>query len=185
MTKASTRIGVRRVGRFASGVALAVAAAAALLVLAPALLGWERYAIVSGSMSGTYDQGSLVLADVVPVAGLRVGDVITYMPPAGDHLITHRIAWTGRDDSGRRIFRTKGDANPIADPWTFRLDRPTQARVRFGVPYAGHALSALGRRDVRMFVIALPALLIAGFSLSRLWRQLGAEAERRALEGAA
>jgi hypothetical protein len=35
-----------------------------------------------------------------------------------------------------------------------------------------------------MFVIALPALLIAGFSLSRLWRQLGAEAERRALEGA-
>jgi hypothetical protein len=54
-----------------------------------------------------------------------------------------------------------------------------------GVPYAGYALSALGRRDVRMFVIALPALLIAGFSLSRLWRQLGAEAERRAVEGAA
>jgi hypothetical protein len=38
---------------------------------------------------------------------------------------------------------------------------------------------------VRMFVIALPALLIAGFSLSRLWRQLGAEAERRAAEGTA
>jgi signal peptidase I len=184
MNKAGTRNGVRRVGRFACGAALAVAAVAALLVLAPALLGWERYAIVSGSMTGTYDQGSLVLADVVPVADLRVGDVITYMPPAGDHLITHRIAWTGRDDAGRRIFRTKGDANPIADPWTFRLDRPTQARVRFGVPYAGYALSALGRRDVRMFVIALPALLIAGFSLSRLWRQLGAEAQRRALEGA-
>ena len=184
MNQASTRIGVRRVGRFASGAALAVAAVAALLVLAPALLGWERYAIVSGSMSPAFDEGSLVLADVVPVADLRVGDVITYMPPAGDHLITHRIAWIGRDDAGRRIFRTKGDANPIADPWTFRLDRPTQACVRAGVPYAGYALSALGRRDVRMFVIALPALLIAGFSLSRLWRQLGAEAERRALEAA-
>jgi signal peptidase len=184
MNRAGTRTGVRRVGRFASGAALAVAAVGALLVLAPALLGWERYAIVSGSMTGTYDQGSLVLADVVPVADLRVGDVITYVPPAGDHLITHRIAWIGRDDAGRRIFRTKGDANPIADPWTFRLDRSTQARVQFGVPYAGYGLSALGRRDVRMFVIALPALLIAGFSLSRLWRQLGAEAQRRALEGA-
>jgi signal peptidase I len=182
MNTAGTRTGVRRVGRFASCAALAVAAVAALLVLAPALIGWERYAIVSGSMTGTYDEGSLVLDEVVPVADLRVGDVITYMPPAGDHLITHRIAWTGRDQQGRRIFRTKGDANPIADPWTFRLDRPTQARVRVGVPYAGHALSALGRRDVRMFVIALPALLIAGFSLSRLWRQLGAEAKRRALE---
>jgi signal peptidase I len=168
-----------------SGAALAVAAFAALLVLAPALIGWERYAIVSGSMSGTYDQGSLVLADVVPVADLKVGDVITYTPPAGDHLVTHRISWIGHDDAGRRIFRTKGDANPVADSWTFRLDRPTQARVRVGIPYAGHALSALGRRDVRMIVIALPALLIAGFSLSRLWRQLGAEAQRRAAEGAA
>jgi signal peptidase I len=174
----------RRVGRLASGAALAVAALCALLVLAPALAGWERYSIVSGSMTGTYDRGSLVLADVVPVATLRVGDVITYTPPGGDHLVTHRIAWIGHDDSGARIFRTKGDANPIADPWTFRLDQPTQARVRFGIPYAGHALTALGRKDIRLAVIALPALLIAGVSLGRLWRRLGDEAARRALEGA-
>ena len=174
----------RRVGRFASGAALAVAALCALLVLAPALAGWERYSIVSGSMTGTYDRGSLVLADVVPVETLRVGDVITYTPPGGDHLVTHRIAWIGHDDSGARIFRTKGDANPIADPWTFRLDQPTQARVRFGIPYAGHALTSLGRKDVRLAVIALPALLIAGVSLARLWRRLGDEAARRALEAA-
>jgi signal peptidase I len=165
---------VRRVGRIASGAAFAVAAVAALLVLLPAALGWQRYAIVSGSMTGTYDRGSLVIDDVVPVADLKIGDVITYMPPAGDHLITHRIAWMGRDGSGRRLYRTKGDANPVADPWTFRLDRPTQARVRFGVPYAGFALAALGRRDVRMGLIGLPALAIAAFSLAGLWRRLGA-----------
>src|SRR5688500_18224146 len=102
MGMAGTRIGVRRVGRLASGGALAVAAIAALLVLAPALIGWESYADVSGSMTGSYDKGSLVLDEVVPVADLRVGDVITYMPPAGDHLITHRISWIGRDDAGRR-----------------------------------------------------------------------------------
>ena len=169
---------LRRVGRFTSGAARAVAAHAPRGVGAPARIGWERDAIGNGAMSGTYDQGSLVLADVVPVADLGVGDVITYQPPAGDHLITHRIAWIGRDDAGRRLFRTKGDANPVADPWTFRLDRATQARVRLGVPYAGHALTALGRRDVRMAVIGLPALLIAGFTLGRLWRQLGAEARR-------
>lgn len=185
MHEAGTRKGLRRVGHLVSGAALAVAALAALLVLAPALVGWERYAIVSGSMTGTYDKGSLVLAEVVPVSDLAVGDVITYTPPGGDHLVTHRISWIGLDDAGRRVFRTKGDANPIADPWTFRLDQPTQARVWIGVPYAGHVLSALGRRDIRMIVIALPALLIAGFSLVRLWRQLGAEAQRRAAEGAA
>jgi signal peptidase len=114
-----------------------------------------------------------VVDDVVPVSQLKVGDVITYLPPTGDHLITHRIAWIGHDPSGARVFRTKGDANPVADPWTFRLDRPEQARVRFGVPYAGHALLALGRRDVRMALITFPAVLIAFFNLAGLWRRLG------------
>ena len=57
--------------------------------------------------------------------------------------------------------------------------------MRVGVPYAGYALCALGVKNVRMLVIALPALLIAAFSLARLWRQLGVEAQRRAMEGAA
>ena len=184
----STHTPIHRAGRLASGAVLVAAAIAALLVLAPAIMGWERYAIVSGSMSGTYDRGSLVLADVVPVEDLEVGDVITYLPPPGagpDHLITHRIAWIGRDGSGARSFRTKGDANAVADPWTFRLGAPTQARVRVGVPYAGHLLTALDRRGVRMIVIALPALLIAAFSLARLWRQLGEVARRRELEASA
>ncbi|HEX5620355.1 MAG TPA: signal peptidase I [Solirubrobacteraceae bacterium] len=170
----------RRVGRIATGAAFAFALAAAVLVLVPALIGWQRYAIVSGSMTGTYDKGSLVLDEVVPVRDLRVGDVITYLPPAGDHLITHRISWIGRDATGARVFRTKGDANPVADGWTFKLDRETQARVRVGVPDAGYVLAALGRRDVRMVLIALPALLIAGISLVGLWRRLGAMAEATA-----
>jgi len=165
---------VRRVGRIASGAAFVVAVLAAVLVLIPALFGWQRYAIVSGSMTGSYDKGSLVIDDVVPVRELKVGDVITYRPPAGDHLITHRIAWIGQEKDGAPLFRTKGDANAVADPWTFRLDQPTQARVRFGVPFAGYALSALGRRDVRLVLIAFPAVLIAGFSLAGLWRRLGA-----------
>ena len=183
-----TMTAISRAGRLASGAALAVAVLTALLVLTPALWGWQRYAIVSGSMTGTYDRGSLVLDDVVPVSALKVRDVITYLPPAGtgpDHLITHRIASIGHDATGGRVFRTKGDANAAADPWTFRLGGRTQARVRLGVPYVGYALSALGRRDVRMIAIALPALLIAGLSLLRLWRQLGVEASRRAVKASA
>ena len=133
---------IRRAGRLASGAALATAAVFALAVLVPSLWGWQRYAIVSGSMTGTYDRGTLVLDEVVPSSDLRVGDVITYMPPAGagpDHLITHRIAWIGRDGSGQRSYRTKGDANEAADPWTFRLGA-TQARVKAGIPYAGTVL---------------------------------------------
>jgi signal peptidase I len=177
---------IRRTGRWVAAAALLTGVVVAMLVLLPSLLGWQRYAIVSGSMTGTYDRGSLVLDEVVPTADLRVGDVITYLPPRGsgpDHLITHRIAWIGRGDDGARVYRTKGDANTSADPWTFTLSRPTQARVRAGVPYVGFLLMALTRRDVRLWIIALPALLIALVTLASLWRSLGDAA--RAAESAA
>jgi signal peptidase len=177
----------RRAGQWMSGAALAGCAIVAALALGPAALGLQRYVIVSGSMTGTYDRGSLVLDDVVPVSALRVGDVITYRPPpdAGlDHLVTHRIAAVDRAH-GATVFRTKGDANPTADPWTFTLPGTRQARVRAGIPYAGYALAAITRRDVRMAVIGLPAALIALATLIALWRRLGEEAARRAAEPAA
>jgi signal peptidase len=151
------------------GTALATALCAACLGLAglmllPGLLGYQRYVITSGSMTGTYDRGSVVFDKVVPVSDLRVGDAITYTRPAGlgpSGRITHRIVWIGSDQLGRQTLRTKGDANESADPWTFTLDGATQARVAFHVPYVGYALSALAIRQVRMVVIGLPALLIA------------------------
>jgi signal peptidase len=151
-------------------------------VLVPALLGYQRYVITSGSMTGTYDRGSIVYAEDVPTASLRVGDVITYRPPrpAGNgRLVTHRIVWIGRDRRGARAFRTKGDANLAPDPWRFTLDHPTQARAAFHVPYLGYALAALALRQVRMLAIGLPALLVALAVLARLWREAGAELQRR------
>jgi signal peptidase len=173
----------RRAGRLASGVALLAVAALAALALFPPLVGLQRYVIVSGSMTGSYDRGSLVLDEVVPVAELRVGDVITYRPPRAtgiDHLVTHRIAAIGDDGAGQRVFRTKGDANASADPWTFTLADARQARVRAGIPYAGYALAALSRRDLRLAIVGLPAALIALAALLTLWRRLGEEAARRA-----
>jgi signal peptidase len=177
---------IRRLMGWACGVALLAAVIAAMLVLLPSLVGLQRYAIVSGSMTGTYDRGSLVLDRVVPVADLKVGDAITYKPPRGagpDHLITHRIAWIGHDSAGGRVYRTKGDANATADPWTFSLSGPGQARVTASVPYVGFVLMAISRKDVRTWVIVLPALLIAFFTLTSLWRTLGEAA--RAAETAA
>jgi signal peptidase len=144
-----------------------------------ALMGWQRYVIVSGSMTGSYDRGSLVLDEVVPVAELETGDVLTYRPPAGagpDGLVTHRIASISRGEDGTRVFRTKGDANETADPWTFTLPQAEQARVKAGIPYAGFAVAALSRKDLRMLVVGVPAALIALMSLAGLWREAGVEA---------
>src|SRR3954454_15357185 len=112
----------RRVFRVASTLLLAAGLLLGALMVLPSLAGWQRYVITSGSMTGTYDRGSVVFDQVVPVAALKVGDVITYRPPAGagpKHLITHRIFAISADAKGHRVYRTKGDANAVADPWTF------------------------------------------------------------------
>jgi signal peptidase len=164
---------VRRLG---GGLLTAAAVALAAAVLVPALLGYQRYVITSGSMTGTYDRGSLVYDRVVPTASLKVGDVITYDPPAGAGpagLVTHRIVSIAPQPGGARVFRTKGDANPVKDPWTFTLQNRTQARAAFHLPYAGFALAALAQRNLRMLLIGIPALLVALSVLARLWREAG------------
>ena len=105
--------------------------------------------------------------------------MITYQPPRGagpEGRITHRIFAITHDRQGRRVYRTKGDANPAPDPWQFTLSRPKQARVTFHVPFIGYAFAALGIRQVRMLVIGLPALLVAFSLLAGLWRETAAEA---------
>ncbi len=178
----------RRVGRVFCALLVAAGFLLGALLIAPGLLGWERYVIVSGSMTGTYDRGSLVFDEVVPVKSLKVGDVITYKPPRGagpTGLVTHRISSVGRDPkNGARVFRTKGDANKTADPWTFILPDKRQARVVAGVPHLGFALAALAKRELRMLIVGVPAALIALIVLSGVWREAGREADAKAVTAA-
>src|SRR4051795_4653923 len=131
----------RRVFRVASTLLLAAGLLLGALMVLPSLAGWQRYVIVSGSMTGTYDRGSVVFDQVVPVSTLKVGDVITYRPPADsgiDHLVTHRIA-AGATHGGTRVYRTKGAATKVPGPWVFAPRGRRQAAVRAGLPYAGFA----------------------------------------------
>jgi signal peptidase I len=155
------------------GFAVAIGLAAAMLV--PVVFGFHRYVITGDSMEGTYDRGSLVFEREVPVSELRAGDVITYDPPPGvapSGLVTHRI-FAIRDGAHGRILRTKGDANDVVDPWKFRLDRGTQPRVTFQLPYVGYAFAALSVRWIRSVLIGIPALLIAFILFAGLWRDAG------------
>jgi len=150
-------------------VALLALVLAVLLLAIPFALHLQRYVITSGSMTGTIDTGTLIYSRIVPVKDLRVGDIITYAPPGRRSMVTHRIVQITRDKSGRVVFRTKGDANPVADPWRFTLDKPTQARYWFQIPSIGYLIAALSLRWVRIVFIALPAMLVALATLRSIW----------------
>jgi signal peptidase len=165
----------RRVSSWAVNALLVVATLAGLAYLAPSLLGYQRYVITGGSMTGTIDKGSIVFEKAVPVADLAVGDVITYQPPADSgvpNLVTHRIIEIGTAEGGGRLLRTQGDANPQPDPWRFSLTAPTQPVVQHHVPHLGWVLVALADRDVRVLVLGIPAGLVALASAVELVRAL-------------
>lgn len=170
--------------RSAVGWALVLAALGlGSLVLVPAVLGLQRYAIETGSMAGAMDAGTLVLSRHVPVDSLRVGDVITFTPPpeAGlPGLVTHRILRIDRSPGGSPLLTTKGDANRTADPIPFTSDAPTMAKAVAAVPHAGRALQLLDSRGGRLLVFAVPALLIAAGAVARLWAEAGAACRKEA-----
>lgn len=154
-----------RAGRWLVNIASGLATLLALGFILPTAFGLERYVITGSSMGGSMDVGSVVFSEVVPVSELQVGDVITYMPPPDsgiDNLVTHRIV---KIKGG--VFRTKGDAVPQRDPWTFQLDSASQARVKYSVPYVGYLLIGLQDRELRMLLIGIPAVLIMLVSLGQ------------------
>ena len=162
---------VRGLRYLAGALPLLALLALGLAVLVPAALGYQRYVIVSGSMTGTYDRGSIVFDRVVPTASLRTGDVITFNPPGHDGLVTHRIH-SIKAVRGQRVFATKGDFNKVVDVWNpFTLSQPTQAKVAFHIPYVGFGIAALSDRRWRMLIIGIPAALIALLTLASLWRE--------------
>lgn len=156
-------------------VLLVVVTVVAAIYLLPGLLGYQRYVITGGSMSGTFEKGSIAFERTVPVAALQVGDVITYMPPADagvDNLVTHRISEITTGENGTPLLRTKGDANVDVDPWTFQLVDDLQPVVSFTVPYLGYVFMALADPAVRILVIGVPAGLVALRSLVDVVRAL-------------
>ena len=177
---------VRRLGRLAVNAALLLTVLAAAAWMVPAFFGYERYVITGGSMSGTFEKGSVVFEKPVPVEDLKVGDVITYLPPpdAGtSHLVTHRIVRMTPGEHGT-VLRTKGDANDGVDPWRFSLVSDTQPVVEYAVPHVGHAMIALADRETRMLLVGAPAALVALIALKELLTALRRPQESAPVEAA-
>ena len=173
------RVTTRRIGRWAGNVAVLLVVVACAAWILPSAFGYSRYVITGGSMTGTYDKGSVVFEKPVDVADLHVGDVITYMPPAdsGVHnLVTHRILRMEPAEGGGVLFTTKGDNNPDPDPWHFRLVDAQQPVVDHSVPHLGWVFIALADRQTRMLAIGGPAALVGLMALAEL---VGAVRERR------
>jgi signal peptidase I len=139
------------------------------LWLRPQVLGGQAgYIIVRGdSMRPTLSAGDLVVVRHEPV--YRIGQVVTYRIPEGDHKgarVIHRIV--GR--TGQGGFAMQGDNKTEPDPW--------QPRTKDIVGHAWLQLPGVGRFFLWLRTPGVLAALAGGFafSLALTWEPRGREA---------
>ena len=133
--------------------------------------GWYRVeTVLSGSMAPTFAPGDLIVVTPEPARDVRVGQVISYSIPVGDHHVeTHRIAKILQRGE-HPVIRTKGDANNGLDPWTARLSDGTVWRLHTAVPNLGWLVVWLRSPVFHFLSVFLTPLLLALVWLRRIWR---------------
>jgi len=148
----------RTVRRF--GVALSVLATLAMMATAIGIVlfhvGFQP--VLSGSMRPTFSPGSLVMTRPIPTRNVRTGDVILFTPPGQASPFAHRVTSVS-GPADRPVIKTKGDANPVADPWKLQLVHSQVPEVIGAVPGIGRLAVAVHKHGSRVILIAVGGLI--------------------------
>lgn len=112
-----------------------------IAILAGFVIGLFKYqpiAVLSGSMSPTFNRGDAVVVEKLTKAekdDLDVDDVIQFT--SGSKYVVHRIIEVSNDEYGNRVFITKGDHNNTKDAGTVNYENII-GKVSFVIPYIGY-----------------------------------------------
>src|SRR5258706_6231532 len=123
----------KQIGNILSLAVFAALFSLCLAFVAIRVLGLGTFIVTGGSMEPSIHKGSLVLVQPVSPSEISVGDVITFQQY--DQTTTHRVIGVSQGNAGP-VFKTKGDANVVADP----EDKTVPAQngtVRLPIPVAG------------------------------------------------
>lgn len=116
--------------------------------------------ILSGSMEPFLMTGDAAIVHKVPVSSLHNRDIIIFIPPnakPGDAPKIHRIFDVQHIGTNKISFTSKGDNNPIADPWGTVTSSGTAFKVVAVAPYVGWLINI----GIRWIVLGI-LLLLAG-----------------------
>ena len=145
-------------------VGLAVLGAVAIACVALVRGTWILTPILSGSMRPGLAVGGLAISERVPVDRLVVRDVIVFRDPNDPaKQIVHRIVRLRTSKSGQILINTKGDANPVRDPWTLTIRGRYAYMVRWTVPLLGYlGVAYQNNRGFVLLGIGIVLVLVSG-----------------------
>ena len=151
---------LKKIWNVISSILVALVVLLALLLVGARVVGLQVFTVLSGSMEPTYPTGSLLYVKPVDVKELKVGDAITFLLDEKT-VATHRIieVLPDADDPDVIRFRTKGDANEIADGGSVH-SRNVIGRPVFCIPYLGYFANFVQHPPGRYIAIGAAAILL-------------------------
>jgi signal peptidase len=164
-------VGAPRVAGEGAALGLIVAACLVLVTLGvlPHSGRYRTLTVLSGSMQPTFSPNDILVVAPEPLAKIRVGQVITYRIPVGDHRVeSHRVVKVTRQGA-QTVVETRGDANEARDPWQAALDGPVVWRVRYVIPKLGWLILLLRNPLIHLVAIFTVPAILAILGLWQVW----------------
>jgi len=150
----------KRIWNIVSGILVGIVVLLAVVIAGPRLIGFQPYAVLSGSMEPTYHVGSLIYVQPCDASQVQVGDPITFVLNEDLVVATHRVV---RIDEANQRFYTKGDANDAEDGSPVHFNNLIGKPV-FTLPYLGYVSNFLETTKGRIIGITIVvALLLLAF----------------------
>jgi len=142
----------------------------AFIVMCSAVLSgnWQIRPILSGSMRPGFSIGGVAITQTIPTSQLKVGDVAVFHPPFLKNVTyIHRII-SIKKSNNQFIIHTKGDDNPIADPWVLRITSKNSYVARFTLPFIGYAAVWVHSYNGKKILLTIAGILFIIFIMSIL-----------------
>jgi signal peptidase len=161
---------VRVLRKFVEAMVFGVIGGIALLILAPVVLGWRPYTVLTGSMRPGIQPGDVVMDRPVSITDAHVGDVVTFSDPTRHgNLVTHRIRSIAHRAEATDV-ETRGDANNTSERWTIAT-KDRVGMVVYTLPKIGRIATAIRNPIGILLIVVVPVLLIGFGVLRKIWQE--------------
>lgn len=134
----------------------------------PSVGGIFPMIVLTDSMKGTFDAGSLIICRTAQPEEIRVGDIICFFDPmgSGTTTTTHRVMEIETDEDGNLSFITKGDANNTEDLAAVPASKLVGV-YKFHIAGLGSFALFMQSTPGLIIFVALPILLLIGYDTVR------------------
>ena len=118
--------------------------------------------VLSNSMAPSFHRGDVLIVKPIPKSDVKKGEVVVLNSISKDgSQYVHRLVAV-KAAGNKVIVQTKGDANPVKDPWTLVIKSSEVPLVVGQLPTASVPFIHLGRSGI---ILALAAMLLLFISL--------------------